>query len=74
MDLYEADLDVLSKVEVEYVTFPGWETSISGVKSFNDLPENARKYILFIEEQLGVRVEWIGVGPERSSMLHINKD
>lgn len=69
LDGFPADLDLLAKVEVEYVTFPGWETNISEVTSFDQLPENCQKYVKFIEEYLGVKVEWIGVGPARHSTI-----
>ena len=64
-----ADLDLLAKVEVEYVTLPGWQSSIEKVTSYQDLPENCKKYIEFIEEFTKVPVKWIGVGPGRESMV-----
>ncbi|EJD53279.1 Adenylosuccinate synthetase [Auricularia subglabra TFB-10046 SS5] len=67
---FPADLDVLAKVDVEYVTLPGWNASIAQCKLFDELPENCKKYIAFIEEFLGIKVEWVGVGPGRESMLH----
>ncbi|KAJ8075936.1 Adenylosuccinate synthase [Marasmius tenuissimus] len=67
---FPASLELLERVEVEYVTLPGWKTSITSVTKFDDLPENCRKYIAFIEEYLNVPIEWIGVGPGRESMLH----
>lgn len=66
---FPADLDLLAKVDVEYVTLPGWNTPIVDVTSYDALPENCRKYIEFIETFLGVPVEWIGLGPGRNSML-----
>ncbi|KAF9014262.1 AMPSase 1 [Cyathus striatus] len=66
---FPADLDLLAKVEVEYVTLPGWNQSICDTTSYADLPENCRKYIQFIEEFLKVPIEWIGVGPARESMI-----
>lgn len=62
---FPADLDLLAKVDVEYVTLPGWNTPIVDVTSYDALPENCRKYIEFIETFLGVPVEWIGLGPGR---------
>ena len=62
-----ADLDLLAKFDVDYVTLPGWNTSIMDITSYNTLPENCRKYIEFIEASLGVPVEWIRVGPGRNS-------
>lgn len=64
-----ADLDVLAKVEVEYVTMPGWSTPITELTTYEALPENCKKYIEFIEGFSGVPVEWIGVGPGRESMV-----
>ena len=64
-----ADLDLLAKVEVEYVTLLGWQSSIEKVTSYQDLPENCKKYIEFIEEFTKVPVKWIGVGPGRESMV-----
>lgn len=52
-----------------YDVLPGWKTSISSAKSFEELPENCKKYIAFIEGFLGVPIEWIGVGPGRESMV-----
>ncbi|KAF8638925.1 hypothetical protein AX17_001837 [Amanita inopinata Kibby_2008] len=66
---FPADLDILSRVEVEYATLPGWQTCIGGVTKYEDLAENCRKYVEFIEEYLKVPVEWIGVGPGRESMI-----
>lgn len=54
LDSFPACINVLEKVEVEYVTFPGWMQSISNCKSFDQLPENARNYLNFIEETLQV--------------------
>ena len=64
-----ADLDVLEKVEVEYVTFPGWKSSIEQIKSYDALPDNCKKYVEYIEKFLKVPIKWIGVGPARESMV-----
>ncbi|GJE98965.1 adenylosuccinate synthetase [Phanerochaete sordida] len=66
---FPADLGVLEKVEVEYVTLPGWQSSIATTTSYDALPENCRKYIEFIEEYLHTPIRWIGVGPGRESMI-----
>ncbi|KAI8887027.1 Adenylosuccinate synthetase [Backusella circina FSU 941] len=70
MESFPADLSVLEKVEVEYVDLPGWMTDISKITKYEDLPENAKKYIEFIEKETGVPIEWIGVGPGREEMIH----
>ena len=69
MTLVTADLDVLAKVDVQYVTLPGWNTCIEEIRTFDALPDNCKNYIQFIEDFIGVPVEWIGVGPGRESML-----
>ena len=43
-------MDLLSEIQVEYITMPGWKTSIKDVRTFSELPENAQKYIKKIEE------------------------
>ena len=41
----------------------------TGVKTFEELPPNARKYVEFVEEKVGVRIQWIGTGPKREDMI-----
>lgn len=64
-----ANLDILSKVEVAYISLPGWKTDISAVREYSQLPDNCRAYVETIEERTGVPVEWIGVGPGREAMI-----
>ncbi len=52
-----------------YETFPGWTEDISGVREFDDLPANARDYVLALEEMSGVRISAIGVGPDRAQTI-----
>jgi len=66
---FPADLDLLGRVEVKYVTLPGWKSSICDLRKYEDLPANCKKYVEFIEQQLGTPVEWIGVGPGREAMI-----
>lgn len=61
----------LSKVEVQYITLPGWNTCTEKVRKFSDLPQNARNYISTLEELADVKVKWIGVGKDRSSMIEV---
>lgn len=57
-------------VEVEYLNCPGWNDDISEVKSFDKLPENARRYISRLEELLKVPVNFIGVGECRDEIIY----
>uniref|UniRef100_A0A8C1ZAY9 Adenylosuccinate synthetase n=1 Tax=Cyprinus carpio TaxID=7962 RepID=A0A8C1ZAY9_CYPCA len=68
---FPANQEVLHKVEVQYETLPGWKTDTSAVRTFEELPENAQKYIFYIEDHLGVPVKWIGVGKSRESMIQL---
>jgi adenylosuccinate synthase len=59
----------LGELKPVYKTFKGWESPISGVKEFEKLPGEARDYISFIEEYLGVPVSIISVGPRRDQTI-----
>lgn len=72
LNSFPEDLMTLGNVEVEYVTLPGWNEDITKVKTYEDLPEKAKRYLKFIEDFLKVPVEWVGTGPARDSMLHKN--
>ncbi|OAK95279.1 Adenylosuccinate synthetase [Phaeosphaeriaceae sp. SRC1lsM3a] len=66
---FPSNPDMLAQVEVQYETLPGWNKATTGAKSYMDLPLAARKYIEFIENFVGVKVKWIGVGPARDHMI-----
>ncbi|MCI4376582.1 hypothetical protein PGIGA_G00190120 [Pangasianodon gigas] len=68
---FPANQEVLHKVEVQYETLPGWNSDTSAARTFEELPENAQKYVRFIEEYLKVPVKWIGVGKSRESMIQL---
>lgn len=68
---HTADLDILSNVSVEYVTMPGWKTSIQQATCFESLPDQCRDYLSFIENFTGIKVEFIGVGPRREDMIRV---
>ncbi|RXM98685.1 Adenylosuccinate synthetase isozyme 2 [Acipenser ruthenus] len=68
---FPANQEVLNKVAVQYVTLPGWNTDTTSARTFEELPENAQKYVRFIEEHLDVPVKWIGVGKSRESMIQL---
>jgi len=69
LDHYPSGIYQFEGVEVEYITMPGWKTGITGVRKFEDLPQNAQNYVTKIEELLGIPMRWVGVGPERESMI-----
>ena len=69
-----ASLGVLAEVEPVYETFPGWKTDISGVRSYAELPENARKYLERMAEVTGIALGIVSVGPSREQTIILDKD
>ena len=61
--------DSLESVEPVYKCLPGWEESTVGVKSMDELPKNARKYISCIEDLVGVPIIIISTGPDRDQTI-----
>ncbi len=56
-----------------YITLPGWKSSTVGITEFEQLPENAKKYIKKVEELLGVPIDIISTGPERNeNVIRLN--
>eukprot|EP00565_Helicotheca_tamesis_P006064 CAMPEP_0185736118 /NCGR_PEP_ID=MMETSP1171-20130828/26955_1 /TAXON_ID=374046 /ORGANISM="Helicotheca tamensis, Strain CCMP826" /LENGTH=530 /DNA_ID=CAMNT_0028406631 /DNA_START=42 /DNA_END=1634 /DNA_ORIENTATION=+ len=64
-----ACLKTMAEIEVEYEIMDGWKEDISNVKNFDELPVNAQRYVLRVQELLGVPIRWIGVGPNRLDMI-----
>ena len=64
-----ASLNVLAEVEPVYETFPGWKTDISGIRSYDALPENARKYLERMAEITGIALGIVSVGPSREQTI-----
>ena len=52
-----------------YEMLPGWKQDITGCRTFDELPENAQRYVEFVEQQIGARVSAIGVGPGRDEII-----
>ena len=69
-----ASLKVLAEVEPVYETFPGWKQDISGIRSYDELPENAKKYLERMAEVTGVAVGIVSVGPNRDETIIVAKD
>ncbi|GJM97272.1 hypothetical protein PR202_ga14188 [Eleusine coracana subsp. coracana] len=67
---FPGDLDTLEQVQVQYEVLHGWQSDISSVRSYNELPQAARRYVERIEELVGVPVHYIGVGPGRDALIY----
>ena len=69
-----ASLNILAEVEPVYETFPGWKTDISGIRSYDALPENARKYLERMTEITGIALGIVSVGSSREQTIVLAKD
>ena len=63
----------LEKAKPVIETLPGWKCDIRGIKNYENLPENCRKYIEFIEEKLGYPITMVSNGPGRNDIIYRNK-
>ncbi len=64
-----ASVEKLSRCRPVYEEFPGWKGDISAVRRFEDLPENAVKYIKILEELVGCPIILVSVGPRRDETI-----
>ncbi len=76
---YEIDGEVTTDFPVTYKLekakpvlkkLPGWKCDIRGIRNFEDLPENCRKYVEFIEEQIGFPITMVSNGPGREDIIY----
>ena len=76
---YEIDVKVtkdfpatheLKKAKPVYTTLPGWKSEIRGITKYEELPENCRKYIEFIEKELEVPITMVSNGPGRHEIIY----
>ena len=63
----------LKKAKPVYEVLPGWKTDIRGIKNYEDLPENCRNYIEFIEKHIGYPITMVSNGPKRTDIIYRNK-
>ena len=66
---FPPEIKILQECTPVYETHPGWNHDISGITQFNDLPENAKKYLARIEELSNVKIKIISVGPGREATI-----
>ena len=61
---------LLAKAKPVYVKLPGWKCDIRGIDRYEDLPENCRNYIEFIEKEIGYPITMVSNGPGRSDIIY----
>ncbi len=69
IDYFTSSTTKLYNYEPIYEELEGWTEDISQARSYDELPDNAKKYIEFIENYLGINVYLVSVGPERSQNI-----
>ena len=69
IDYFTSSTTKLYDYEPIYADLEGWTEDITKARTFDELPENAKKYIAFIEQYLGINVYLVSVGPERSQNI-----
>lgn len=60
----------LEKAKPVLKTMPGWKTDITGIRKYEELPQNCRKYVEFIEEQIGYPITMVSNGPGREDIIY----
>ena len=70
VNTYPASLETLAKAKPVYKEFEGWSSDLSSIRKYEDLPDAAKTYIEFIEQQTGVPVVMIGVGAGREECIY----
>ena len=68
-NVFPTDYRKLAKAKPIFTTLPGWKCDISKVKFFNDLPENAKKYVNFLSKVLDRKISVVSVGPKRDQSM-----
>ncbi|MEG0133942.1 adenylosuccinate synthase [Clostridium sp.] len=73
IDYFPASLEDLALCEPVYEEFDGWDDSVADARSYEELPENAKKYIERIEEFTDTRVSIVSVGPKRDQTMRVKE-
>ena len=66
---FPAESFILDEVEPVYETLPGWDEPLSECRSWEKLPANAQRFVMRLQELVGVPIATVSVGPERSCVL-----
>lgn len=69
LDSMPSNTDIYKDLELEYIELDGWMQDTSKITAYEQLPENARKYVEKIEELIGCPINYIGVGVKRGQMI-----
>jgi adenylosuccinate synthase len=73
LDDFPGDLELLTEVRPVYETLRGWESSTTGARTWDDLPEGARRYLRRIEEITETPIWYVSVGTRRDQIIHVER-
>jgi len=72
IDYFPASLEDLAKCEPIYEEFDGWDDSVADVRSYDELPDNVKKYLARISEFTDTKISIVGVGPKRDQTMRVD--
>lgn len=72
-DTIPASVEMIAKAKAVYETFSGWQCDITGIRTFDELPENCKAYLKKIEDFTDTRISLVSVGPDRENNILINE-
>lgn len=68
---FPLDQDLLQNCKPIYDELPGWPEDISKISNYNDLPENAKKYIQYVEKMVNTKISMVSVGSRRKQTIQV---
>ncbi|NBX75977.1 MAG: adenylosuccinate synthase [Proteobacteria bacterium] len=73
IDTLPADTDSLNRVKPIYETVPGWQEPLTEIRKYDELPQNFKNYLKFIETQTGARINLLSTGAGREQVIDLKK-
>jgi adenylosuccinate synthase len=71
LESFPTNNSILEKVEPVYESMPGWRTSQAGVRLFDELADEAKRYLKRLEELVGIPIGLVSVGSEREGTIFL---
>ena len=65
----DLSFDISEKIIPNYIENPGWKIDMTAMRSENEFPEEFNNYVAFLEEELGVPISIVSVGPDRAQTI-----
>jgi adenylosuccinate synthase len=74
LESFPPELGVLEQCRPEYITVKGWDRGTSGIKDYDDLPENARDYVKRLSDLTQTEISIVSTGPDRDQTILVSRD